>query len=384
MGDQGSLRLVARPPAAAVQAQAPALTRVPALDGLRTLAIGVVVALHGHLGPFAGGEIGVDLFLVLSGYLITALLLAERAATGSIHVGAFYVRRALRLYPALLVLLAVLVATAVLVDSGDQFEITGKLLLSCGVAAVYLTDLAVGWHLWDGFHDDAPLLHTWSLSVEEHFYLLWAPLLAVLLKRTSLVRVRRLLLVATAAMMAWTALLAGVLSADRARLVYAPDTRSLGLLIGCLLAVTAATARRPLRLPAAVPWLATGAFVALATVDLLTDGAGRGYLLVVDLLAAAMILGAIDRESAYSRFWSAPALTAIGVRAYGIYLWHFPVFHFLSTTRLPGWGEVELDLARLVVTALLVEVSYRVVELPALAMRHRFTPARSQLRRVEG
>lgn len=378
MVDQhGSLAVATRLRAPAVKD--PVLARVPALDGLRTLAVGVVVLLHGRIGPFSGGEIGVDLFLVLSGFLITTLLLGEHAATGRIDVKQFYVRRALRLYPALLALLVVLVAVAVVVDDGSQFELTGRLLVSCVLAVLYLSDVVLGWHLWDQFNDDAPLLHTWSLSVEEHFYLLWAPLLVVLLKRLSLHGLRRLLLAAAAAMVVWTTLLAGVWSADKARLSYAPDTRSVGLLIGCLLAVTVAIEPGRLRLPAVAPWLATGAFVALSTVDLLADQAGHGYLVLVDLLAAVMILGALDQGSAYSRFWSGRLLTTIGVRAYGIYLWHFPVFHFVSTDRYPAWSELELDLVRLLVVALLVELSYRVVELPALAVRVRFTPARRSL-----
>lgn len=323
-----------------------------------------------------GGEIGVDLFMVLSGYLITTLLIGEREARGSISIKDFYIRRALRLFPALILLLAVLLVVSAIADSGDQFTLTGGMLAGCLGAFFYLTDFAVGWGLWPGMVSDAPLLHTWSLSVEEHFYLIWAPLMAYLLRKVSVRTLGRLLVTAVVVLAMWSLILDQLFNAGVSRMIYSPDTRGIGLAVGAAMAAHLWTSKGRASLPRVVPWLALAGFLALSTVGLMHDWAGRGLMLLVALVSAVMIAGVLDTTSAFAHMWSWAPLRFIGRRAYGIYLWHFPVFHFISADRF-DLGSAELSVVKLAVTAILVELSYDLIEKPALRLRHAFTPGRT-------
>jgi peptidoglycan/LPS O-acetylase OafA/YrhL len=349
---------------------------VPGLDGLRAVAVGLVVVFHsGASFSLPGGEIGVDLFMVLSGYLITTLLIAEYQARGSIGIKNFYVRRALRLFPALFVLLLAIVATAFIVDSGYQFTFSSGLVVSCIGAFFYLTDFAVGWGLWPDMAADAPLLHTWSLSVEEHFYLLWAPLLAYLLHKMSVRTLTRVLVATVFAMAAWSLLLDQVVDVSTERLIFSPDTRGIGLALGAAMGAHLWAKGGTIFLPRVVPWLAAAGLLALSTLGLMHDWAGRGFMLLAAAGSAAMIMGVLDTDSAFARMWSWAPLRFVGRRAYGIYLWHFPVFHFLSVERF-DMSMVEFGVVKIIATAVLVETSYFLVEKPALRLRRAFSSSR--------
>lgn len=157
------------------------MQRIASLDGLRALAAVAVIFFHaGEDTPLSGGFLGVDVFFVLSGYLITSILLRERSFTGRIDTLRFYGRRFVRLMPALVFLLAVYVIAAPLMwPSMSRSEHIGHAL----VAGFYLSDY--GYALW---RIPEFLRHTWSLSVEEHFYLLWPPVLVLLLRSANLAR----------------------------------------------------------------------------------------------------------------------------------------------------------------------------------------------------
>lgn len=340
------------------------------------MAVGVVVIFHsGASVSLPGGEIGVDLFMVLSGYLITTLLIGEWQAHGSINIKDFYIRRALRLFPALILLLVAILVTAAVVDSGYQFTFSGGMVLSCLGALAYLTDFAVGWGWWPEMAADAPLLHTWSLSVEEHFYLLWAPLLAFLLRRMSVRTLGRVLVGVVFVAAAWALVLDQVIGASMPRMIYSPDTRGIGLAVGAAMAAHVWTRQGRVALPRVLPWIALAAFLGLSTVGLMHEWAGRGLMLLIAVIAATMIAGVLDTSSAFARMWSWAPLTFIGRRAYGIYLWHFVVFHFVSADRF-DMSSSELAVMKLVVTVVLVELSYDLVEKPALKLRGAFTRRR--------
>jgi peptidoglycan/LPS O-acetylase OafA/YrhL len=340
------------------------------------MAVGVVVVFHsGASVSLPGGEVGVDLFMVLSGYLITTLLIGEWHARGSINIKDFYIRRALRLFPALILLLVAILVTAAVVDGGYQFTFSGNLLLSCLGALAYITDIAVGWGWWREMATDAPLLHTWSLSVEEHFYLLWAPLLAFLLRRMSVRALARVLLGLVVVVAAWSLVLDQVIGASTPRMIYSPDTRGVGLAVGAAMAAHAWTRQGRVALARILPWIALVAFLGLSTVGLMQEWAGRGLMLLVAIIAATMIAGVLDTQSAFARMWSLAPLKLIGRRAYGIYLWHFVVFHFVSADRF-DLSPSELAVVKVLVTVVLVEFSYRLVEKPALKLRGSFTPRR--------
>jgi peptidoglycan/LPS O-acetylase OafA/YrhL len=350
-----------------MRSQTPA--HVPALDGLRAFAVALVVVLHSGTGVLVGGGFGVDVFFVLSGYLITTVLLREHDARGRVDLVRFFMRRVFRLAPALVSLILVLVVVAAIVDSGKQFRLTSGLLKECAIAFFYLSDAAAGWGVGEiGVH--TPLYATWSLAVEEHFYLIWPPILALLLSRGKSRVLAPLLIGVIAVVILWVAILY-ILGASHGRIFYSPDTRGLGLLIGCYVAVA-----RP-RIPSVAQtsvcgFLAVGLLLAFAVFGMSDRAASFGGLALVDLAAAVCIAAAL-RPSWFSRAFSARPLVAIGARSYGIYLWHFPVFHFISTGRFPNLGSVELSVLKILVTAVAVELSYRLIERPALAFGRRVT-----------
>lgn len=278
---------------------------VPALDGLRAIAIAGVVGTHYWGIPMAGG-LGVDLFFVLSGFLITTLLLEEHAATSRIHLLAFYGRRARRLFPALAVLLAVyLVVTE------------GRGARTVELAGLYAGNLVRGYSTNDPLVG-SPLGHLWSLATEEQFYLLWPCLLILLLRLRRAVPVLAALLVAV---VAWRAFLVHT-GAPVHRIQYAPDARADGLLAGCVLACLRAKFRLRVPEPLAVAGLAVLGLAMIAGPVL------PGYQDVTRTmvgLAGCVLVAAAVTETPLAQALSARPLVWLGKISYSLYLWHFPI-----------------------------------------------------------
>lgn len=346
-------------------------THLPALDGIRTIAVGVVVANHSGLGIFKNGGIGVDLFFVLSGFLITSLLLAEQRLAGNIRLRAFYTRRALRLTPALFTLIAIMCLTAILFDDGRFFVPTRHFFASAALAAGYLTNVAGNW--FGVTVSDSPFFHTWSLATEEQFYLMWPLILLTMLRRISLESIVRILAVAVIAMAAWGAVAAHHPSSGLATFLM-PAIRPIGLPVGCLLAVLNRS-RGTLKVPSWLGWSAVATFLLVAQSQPTAIAKADGLLLFTALLGALIIAAAMT-GGRFAAVLSWRPLVEIGKRSYGIYLWHFPVFIFIAQDKFPRLSSPELGVLKFVVVAGLVELSYRYVELPILALRRRFTPPR--------
>ena len=211
-----------------------AASRFRGLDGLRALAVLLVMAFHLLPGPVPGGYLGVDVFFVISGFLITGLLLRERDATGRIHLGSFWGRRARRLLPALALLLLVCCAAA-LALGGDRLLDLGRQVLGAATFSSNWLSIGAGSSY---FAESAPELfrNLWSLAVEEQFYLFWpfAVLLIALIPRRSL---RFWLLVTLAVASALAMALLYSPSVDPTRVYYGTDTHSFGLALGAALAV---------------------------------------------------------------------------------------------------------------------------------------------------
>ena len=210
------------------------LPYLPGLDGLRAIAVGMVVLYHAGVAWLPGGFLGVEVFFVISGYLITALLLAERRQLGRIALGTFWFRRARRLFPALSLLLVAVLTFVVLWLPGEVARVRGDALAALG----YVTN----WYYifrqlsyFEAVGRPSPLQHLWSLAIEEQFYLLWPPLLILLLPRWP----RRHILAALVAAAASTLLMAFLYQphADPSRVYYGTDTRAAGLLFGSALAL---------------------------------------------------------------------------------------------------------------------------------------------------
>jgi peptidoglycan/LPS O-acetylase OafA/YrhL len=323
---------------------------VPALDGVRALAVLAVFALHANT-RVRGGWIGVDIFFVLSGFLITALLLDEHTTTGRISLGAFYARRANRLLPALI---AALAATGVIyamrpgLDQGVGFG------WSALAAMFYCANLV--------FVDLGILGHTWSLSLEEQFYAIWPLALFIGLRRKW--PTRRLVGVALvgATAMAVVRALLWFESRDASGLNWRAD----GLLLGCALALLWRTelgrsSLERLVLPVVLPLGASAFLCVYAVIDAPEKNIGfYGGLVVANLAAGTVILHAVaDARTVLTRFLALRPLVWLGRRSYGFYLFHPLVFAALGTMGLSFWPLIA---ARLVASAAVAGLSYRFVE----------------------
>jgi len=368
---RGAAARLASLPAGGPQAR-PVVPRLPALEGLRAVAVAAVVLYHLPVGWLPGGFLGVDVFFVISGFLITSLLVAESARSGRIGLGAFYRRRARRLLPALVVMVVVVSAAAAL------FARDALSLLATDLPAVlgYVTN----W--WLVFHHVSyvqsvgrpPLvLHLWSLAVEEQFYLVW-PLVVLLVVRGGRGRTRRLgwvALAGAAASSTWMAI-AYHPSTDPSRVYFGTDTHAGGLLLGAALAVayppwersspSTVAARRRLD---GLGLASLAALVALMAV-LEQDGAFtyRGGLQLATAAAALLVLVASGPGLVLTRLLSTPVLQWLGRRSYAIYLWHWPVFELTRPgidVSLSGWSDTVLRLALVLVAA---DLSLRLVEDP--------------------
>jgi peptidoglycan/LPS O-acetylase OafA/YrhL len=344
---------------------------LPGLDGLRALAVIAVIVYHGNPSWLRGGFLGVEVFFVISGYLITMLLLSEHRRSGSIGLKHFWFRRARRLLPAVFALLFVVSAVSVLFVRDELDRLKGDL-----VASLTYT---MNWHLivggtsyFDQFQRPPLLRHLWSLAVEEQFYLLW-PLLIVALLALFRKRPDRLF----GAMLA-LALSSAVLMAmlyrpiDPSRGYYGTDTRICGLLLGCCLALV----WHPRQLAAGVPPVrarsvtiaGVAGILALVALCALSSERGaflyRGGFVLVDVASLAVIAAVAHPGVRFGRKLGIPLLVYLGVRSYSIYLWHWPVF---ALTR-PGvdlhWGPVPVFILRVAVTLVLADLSFRLVEAP--------------------
>jgi len=359
--------------------------RVVGLDGVRAVAVLLVLVFHLGPGALVGGYLGVDVFFVVSGFLITTLLLREHDATGRIRLGAFWLRRARRLLPALVVV--------VLVCCSAAWFIGGDVLVGIGRQLVGAATFSTNWLLIaDGstyFGQGMPELfrNLWSLAVEEQFYLVW-PLLLVLV----LLRIPRWLRIGIAlALAAGSAVAMAVLldPTDSTRVYYGTDTHAFGLAIGAALAFAA------VRWPAArdawpraprilLPIVGAAAIAALVGLAVVLDGAGvdayRGGLVLVSVLAAVAIAALLVPGSWLGRVLETGPFRWIGRRSYGLYLWHWPVL-LLVQSALPGWqrdGTPGWALGGIAaaITVAAAALSYRFVEQPVRRFRFRRDPGR--------
>lgn len=343
----------------------PALTKHrPALDGVRALAVAAVVTYHVGAPWLPGGFLGVDLFFVLSGFLITGLLLDEVDRTGRIGLARFFTRRARRLLPALYLLLAAVAGWAFFVASPD--EVTG--LRGAALAALFYVAnwffIATGESYFAAAQGPSPLEHTWSLAIEEQFYLAWPLLLLVLVGRIGwrgLVAAAAGLALASAALMAYT-----YDASDPTVAYFGTFTRVHELLIGSLLAVAV---WRGVTLPASWRWTAwlplVGIVAMMATVSDVGSFYYRGGSVVFSLLTAWLLLalGAGSAGGGPTRMFTWRPVVWIGLVSYGIYLWHWPLILWLTPVRT-GLDGFALAAVRIAVTIAVAAASFYLVERP--------------------
>jgi len=352
--------------------------RLPGLDGLRAIAVVLVLAYHLFPGLAPGGFLGVDVFLVVSGYLITTLLLEEHRRSGRIALRRFWARRARRLLPALLLVVTVSTGLAALIGGdvlvGIGWQLVGALTFSynwfsIGTGADYLAQTS-----------PELLRHLWSLAVEEQFYLLWPVVLLALLAipRPSIrVAVVCALAVSSAVGMALVAGDPSVSTAAASAAYFSTLTHGFGLAAGAGLALLRAqrTQVPPVSPRARVVSDAAGALAGLGLVGLALvlaiDSAAtyRGGLVIAVALTLVVIAAADRSGSRLAEILDAPLPRWVGERSYGLYLWHWPVIVLLMA-RLPGLDRGSLGqtwllgVIALAGSTLLAAASYRLVEAP--------------------
>jgi peptidoglycan/LPS O-acetylase OafA/YrhL len=362
-------------PAVPAQPAVPArrsMPHYPGLDGLRGLAVVGVLLFHGGFGWARGGFLGVSTFFTLSGFLITGLLLAERGATGRIDLRRFWARRVRRLLPALLVAVVVGTAYGAFVGDADQLSrLRHDGLATLGYVANWRFIFS-GQAYSDLFGAPSPLLHMWSLAIEEQFYLLFPLLVAGVMWNAK----RPLAALGVVlAVLAGASVVAAIFLADRSgidRAYYGTDTRAVELLAGALLAVgihrldfTVARARRrksSVAVAAAGVVAMAVTFVAWSTAH--HDGGWlyRGGFAAYAVVTSVVVLAAIS-PGPVRTLLSLRLLRCVGAISYGLYLYHWPVFLWLSPERT-ALDPVRLLAVRLAVTFALALVSYHLLELP--------------------
>jgi peptidoglycan/LPS O-acetylase OafA/YrhL len=343
---------------------------VRALDGVRGLAVLLVVAAHTLGTTFEKlSGIGVGIFFVLSGFLITGLLLAEDDANGTIHLRDFYIRRSLRLFPALAALL-LLVSVLPWYFTGEGATTKPEALAYAALYAANMTSLDLGY-----------LNHTWSLATEEQFYLLWPIMLMWLLRRD------RVAVALCCAIPVVTLLRIATASTAGDALSHTLLHRADQLMLGALLAVLMrrGTAERWVR-PIAVGFVTVGTLgvIFLAGSTLPSSAFVLGLDTVVGV-ATVLLIGhlIVNVRSGVTRMFSVPWLVLVGKVSYGIYLYHWPVVRGVGHLfRDQGWVGFEFNVLRVLVdialTTLLVWLSWRFVETPALKLKERFAPRRER------
>ncbi len=350
----------------------------PALDGLRALAVAAVVVFHLRETGLTGGFLGVDAFFVLSGFLITTLLVLEfRRRTSpsvpppsdGIGLVAFWGRRARRLLPALvLLMLAVAVVAAVVVSTDELRRLRGD-----GIAGLFYVAnwrfIASGQSYFDLFTGPSPFRHLWSLAIEEQFYLVW-PLVTLACLRLARGRLRVLAAVSGVGIVASVALMAALFDHDDpSRAYYGTDTHASPILVGVLLALvlidrpeTSARARAAFDVAAAVAL--AGVLAAFAFAHDTSPRLYRGGLVVFAVAVAVVIAGVMRApDGVVARLFSLRPLVLVGMISYGIYLWHWPVIVYTTADRV-GVSGFGLAVIRLALTLGIATASYVLVERP--------------------
>jgi peptidoglycan/LPS O-acetylase OafA/YrhL len=346
------------------------------LDGLRGISILAVMAFHSGAQVIKGGHLGVDMFFVLSGFLITMLLLEEWRDTGAISLKHFYLRRALRLLPALVTVLITCGVFAGALWPSDPSTIVPRGIL-------YTLFYSSNWYqAFNGMGTLGPLSHTWSLSIEEQFYIIWPPLIAVLLR----LKCKRSYIGA----LLFLSIIAVVL--NRARLWHGEetfsrsyaglDTHTDGILIGCLVAFLAASSLLPTIRPRASYPLTVTALLILAAMGLGSSNHSAflffgGFTIFAVAVAVLIILLLTSAPTWLKPVFETPALVWVGRLSYGLYLWHIPIYAFLAA-RVRDYPIALRLVAEFGVTFSVASMSYYIIEKPFLRMKQGFRGAKPE------
>ncbi|WP_206916838.1 acyltransferase family protein [Alicyclobacillus suci] len=344
---------------------------MPGLDGLRALAVLAVIGYHLNLGFVPGGLLGVGVFFVLSGYLITDLLVAQWRNRGRLNLRDFWWRRARRLLPGMVVMLLAVLGWVTLFDRTQLTTVHQDALAS----VLYVSNWWFIFHkvsYFASFGRPSPLGHLWSLAVEEQFYLVWPLLLAMglacLRRRWRLLALT--LVVATASAVAMAVIYQP--GTDPSRVYYGTDTRAFGLLIGAALALVWPSAKLTAKVGVLRrTTLELSGALALAVVLYMMVRTNeydpllyRGGLVLLSVASAVVVAVLAHPASSLGKVLGWRPLRWLGVRSYGIYLWHYPVIVLTSPAVNTGGVNVTRDVLQVVASIGLAALSWRYLEEP--------------------
>ena len=346
---------------------------ITGLDGIRAIAVIMVLAYHLKLALFKSGFLGVTVFFVLSGYLITGILISEVEEEGTIDLKNFWLRRIRRLVPAVMLMAVVIIFVSAVVN---------RIIFTKGCKDFLASVLGFN-NWWQIFNKvsyfeaagvPSPFTHCWSLAIETQFYLIY-PLILLgiykLAKSRGEGRAKRGLLFAGVTLL--LALISVILmivlfdpQQDASRVYYGTDTRAFSLLFGALLAILWEYRMVPRRLSASVNMvLGSVSFAVLLVMTIAINGSSnfwyRGGQFVGTILTVLVIYTVLGRKTWLSRFLSNPVLKWIGDRSYSIYLWHYPIILLISKGIKASWW---ITLIEIVLSVVLAELSYRFIETP--------------------
>ena len=346
---------------------------ITGLDGIRAIAVIMVLAYHLKLALFKSGFLGVTVFFFLSGYLITGILISEVEEEGTIDLKNFWLRRIRRLVPAVMSMAVVIIFVSAVVN---------KIIFTKGCKDFLASVLGFN-NWWQIFNKvsyfeaagvPSPFTHCWSLAIETQFYLIY-PLILLgiykLVKSRGEGRAKRGLLFAGVTLL--LALISVILmivlfdpQQDASRVYYGTDTRAFSLLFGALLAILWEYRMVPRRLSASVNMvLGSVSFAVLLVMTIAINGSSnfwyRGGQFVGTILTVLVIYTVSGRKTWLSRFLSNPVLKWIGDRSYSIYLWHYPIILLISKGIKASWW---ITLIEIVLSVVLAELSYRFIETP--------------------
>lgn len=346
---------------------------ITGLDGIRAIAVIMVLAYHLKLALFKSGFLGVTVFFVLSGYLITGILISEVEEEGTIDLKNFWLRRIRRLVPAVMSMAVVIIFVSAVVN---------RVIFTKGCKDFLASVLGFN-NWWQIFNKvsyfeaagvPSPFTHCWSLAIETQFYLIY-PLILLgiykLVKSRGEGRANRGLLFAGVTLL--LALISVILmivlfdpQQDASRVYYGTDTRAFSLLFGALLAILWEYRMVPRRLSASVNMvLGSVSFAVLLVMTIAINGSSnfwyRGGQFVGTILTVLVIYTVSGRKTWLSRFLSNPVLKWIGDRSYSIYLWHYPIILLISKGIKASWW---ITLIEIVLSVVLAELSYRFIETP--------------------
>lgn len=344
---------------------------MPGLDGLRAIAVLAVIAYHLNVDAVPGGLLGVSMFFVLSGYLITDILLKQLGQKKPLDLKTFFFRRARRLLPAMFFMIAFVSLWLWISDSARFFSLKGDI----GSALLYISNWWLIFHevsYFESFGPASPFGHLWSLAVEEQFYLIWPLILVAVIRFVPKRGQLALCTLAAAALSAGLMALLYEPGVDPSRVYYGTDTRAFALLIGAALAIVwpswklsepiSSRSRNTLDTVGTIGFVII--LVMIGKVGEYDSFLYRGGMVLLAIATAVVVAVLAHPASRLSRIIGSNALTWIGVRSYGIYLYHYPIIVLTTPTAESGEFHPVRALIQIVLTFVLAELSWRFVEEP--------------------